>query len=135
MPPMHTVFSSVCSVCSSCVSKQVTKLSSVFTSGWDKRGKDHHQAACDNILSTDFSQTPDMTMLIMTTMMMMMMMVMFFVDNDDHEERGPSGRPDLGYSDEMLSTGSTITALLMCSLQKEPAMPSVNTQNNIDFWS
>ena len=48
-------------------------------------------------------------MLIMTTMMMMMM-VMFFVDNDDHEERGPTGRPDLGYSDEMLSTGFTITA-------------------------
>ena len=44
----------------------------------------------------------------MTTMMMVM--VMFFGDNDDHEERGPTGRPDLGYSDEMLSTGSTIAA-------------------------
>ena len=49
-----------------------------------------------------------MTVLIVTTMMMVM--VMFFVDNDDHEERGPTGRPDLGYSDEMLATGSTITA-------------------------
>ena len=35
---------------------------------------------------------------------------MFFVDIDGHEERGPTGRPDLGYSDEMLATGSTITA-------------------------
>ena len=62
-----------------------------------------------------------MTVLIVTTMMMVI--VMSFVDNDDHEGRGPTGRPDLGYSDEMLLTGSTITVLLMCLLQKEPAMP------------
>ena len=69
----------------------------------------------------------------MTTMMMVM--VMFFVDNDDHEERGPTGRPDPGYSDEMLSTGSTITATNVFVAKRTRYANQLNTQNNIDFLS
>ena len=76
-----------------------------YVSGWDKRGKDHHQVA----VTIYFQLISGVTLLIMTTMIIVMVMF-FFLHNDDHEERGPTGRPDPGYSDEMLSTGSTITA-------------------------